>query len=163
MLIKIHLEHAEGSRLLLVSHSRMMFTLSLGALAGVVTLFAAVLRLGGEKVLATATPLEIILAATSMALLVCGCLIATNALRAAASAAVDLQANPFWNAEAHLDALLKPDETDEKAVLGNLVRALTQRLEYEKPQRPRTRAIACCLVFGLACACMSLFAQWTPS
>lgn len=163
MLIKIHLEHTEGSRLLLVSHSRMMFTLALGALAAVVTLYAAVLRLGGEKALMTATISEIALAVASLVLLVTGSLLATGGLRTAASSAVDLQANPFRNAEPFIEGLLQPSVKDEKVVLDNLVEALARRLESEKPHPPKTLLISCCLFLGLAFACLSLFAQWLPT
>ncbi|WCM23655.1 hypothetical protein NDK50_22640 [Paraburkholderia bryophila] len=44
--VKIRLEPIEGARLLLTSHLRMMFTLLLGALAGLITLFASILRFG---------------------------------------------------------------------------------------------------------------------
>lgn len=163
MLIKVHLENAEGARLFLVSHSRMMFTLALGALAAVVTLYAAVLRLGGEKALMTATTVEIALATASLGLLVTGSLFATSALRAAATSAVDLQTDPFSNAEPFIQGLLQSSATNEKVVLDNLVEILMRRLEREKPQPPKTIAIACCLFSGLACAGLSLVSQWLPS
>ena len=43
-LIKVYLEHVTHARHLVTAHLRLMFTLSLGALAGVVTLYGATLR-----------------------------------------------------------------------------------------------------------------------
>lgn len=66
-LVRVHLECVNGTRQLMLGHQRLMFTLSLGALAGAITLFAAALRLGGPEML----PLPPLSAALSLTALAC--------------------------------------------------------------------------------------------
>jgi len=60
--VKIHLEHVTGCRQLLLAHLRMIFTLSLGSLAGLVTLYASVMRFGSAASDQICTPTHILLA-----------------------------------------------------------------------------------------------------
>lgn len=54
-LVKIYLEQVSVSRGLVTVYLRLMFTLSLGALAGVITLYGAVLRFSAAASLDTIT------------------------------------------------------------------------------------------------------------
>ncbi|WP_205584535.1 hypothetical protein, partial [Pseudomonas aeruginosa] len=55
-LVKIYLEQVSSSRNLVTVYLRLMFTLSLGALAGVITLYGTMLRFGTSASISMITP-----------------------------------------------------------------------------------------------------------
>jgi hypothetical protein len=154
--VKIHLEHAEGSRLLLVSHSRLMFTLSLGALAGTVTLFAAALRQSGPPSIALLGLAPIVLAALSLAFLVTAAILATRVLHSAASAATELLRQPFPNAERELEEAFDNEFSNEQTILDRVASTILLRLKKETAHQPRTIGITLFLIAGLCAAGLAL-------
>ncbi len=67
--VRLHIEQVAASRQFLLTHLRLMFTLSLGALASVVTLYGAGLRLGTSASFDTMRPLSFVVATVALFLL----------------------------------------------------------------------------------------------
>lgn len=74
---------------------RLMFTLSLGALAGVITLYGTMLRFGTSASISMITPLEVVLAIAALAALVTSALLSARALQKSAFDVAPLLHNPF--------------------------------------------------------------------
>ena len=130
--VKLHVEQVAASRQLLVTHLRLMFTLSLGSLAGVVTLYAAALRFGSVSAVSTQLYWPSVLAAVAaLGFLVASALLSAQALQRAARAAAAFLTNPFPDAERQLHSLFHDHDGDENAILAETIAILERRLAAE--------------------------------
>lgn len=118
-LVKIYLEQSSGSRALVVSHTRVMLTLSIAVMAGFVTVFAAMLRTGYPQAAGWMQPLPAALALSGLGLLMASALWSTKALSLAAKVATHLLRDPFPSARRELEEIF--DAKSEDIVLDNLV------------------------------------------
>lgn len=151
-LIKIYLEQVAHARHLITAHLRLMFTLSLGALAGVVTLYGATLRLGAGTGIVTLDRLQVVLGLCALAALVASALLSATALRRAASAALTYVHDPFPGAAAEIAAIFEADELDERQVLRRLYLALDIKSERRPVFRPEAGLSTALLIIGLLLA-----------
>ncbi|HEJ1874583.1 TPA: hypothetical protein SLV52_003098, partial [Pseudomonas aeruginosa] len=103
-LVKIYLEQVSSSRNLVTVYLRLMFTLSLGALAGVITLYGTMLRFGTSASISMITPLEVVLAIAALAALVTSALLSARALQKSAFDVAPLLHNPFPSADSVIDS-----------------------------------------------------------
>jgi hypothetical protein len=117
-LVKIYLENASGSRALIVSHTRVMLTLAIAAIAAFVTIYAAMLR-GAASTVAGIQPVSGNLALGGLGLLVASALLSTRAIALAAKVSTDLLRNPFPTARKELEMMF--EARNEDIVLDNLV------------------------------------------
>lgn len=155
--LKVHLEHAQGARLLLMNHLRLMFTLSLGALAAVVTLYGAVLRFGLDT---TAFPLRqeaVGVAFLALAALVVSALLSARALQRTASKAALLLHEPFPGSEDDLERIMRDTDIDETEILAHFVRTITARIEAEPVTRIGMTVNTLLLVTGVGLAGLAFF------
>ncbi|OEZ27409.1 hypothetical protein [Variovorax boronicumulans] len=154
-LVKIHLEHIEGSRLLAVSHLRMMFTLSLGALAGLITLYASVLRFGSAVSGAPNDPLRVDFAVTALALVVASALLSAIGLQRASASSSNFLRDPFPDAEIVMTGLAGDTHADEHQILRQLDEMLEVRLSRQPQFKARTLATNTLLICGIMFAGLS--------
>ena len=111
-LVKIYLEQVSSSRNLVTVYLRLMFTLSLGALAGVITLYGTMLRFGTSASISMITPLEVVLAIAALAALVTSALLSARALQKSAFDVAPLLHNPFPSADSVIDSIFDADDID---------------------------------------------------
>lgn len=128
---------------------RLMFTLSLGALAGVITLYGTMLRFGTSASISMITPLEVVLAIAALAALVTSALLSARALQKSAFDVAPLLHNPFPSADSVIDSIFDADDIDERQILRKLYFALDKTVEHQPPLRLSTRLITLFLIGGL--------------
>jgi hypothetical protein len=155
--LKVHLEHAEGARLLLMNHLRLMFTLSLGALAAVVTLYGAVLRFGLEPAAFPLRDQAIAVAIAALTALVASALLSARSLQRTASKAALLLHEPFPGSEADLERIMSDSDIDETEILTHFVRTITARIEAEPVTRISMTLNVVLLVGGVGLAGSAFF------
>ncbi|MFC0216767.1 hypothetical protein ACFFJ7_00010 [Pseudochelatococcus lubricantis] len=152
-LVKIYIEQSNGSRALVVSHTRVMLTLAIAAMAGFVTVLAAILR-GNPQAFATSQPVPAGLALCGLALLVTSALWATRALALAAHVATSLLRDPFPTARKELEEMFGARHED--VVLDNLVAAVQLHIADTAPARNFSTYATISLVAGATLAAASL-------
>ncbi|UTN84055.1 hypothetical protein NMC41_19305 [Pseudomonas aeruginosa] len=130
-LVKIYLEQVSSSRNLVTVYLRLMFTLSLGALAGVITLYGTMLRFGTSASISMITPLEVVLAIAALAALVTSALLSARALQKSAFDVAPLLHNPFPSADSVIDSIFDADDIDERQILRKLYFALDKTVEHQ--------------------------------
>ncbi|HHW2860658.1 hypothetical protein CJU24_22995 [Pseudomonas aeruginosa] len=148
-LVKIYLEQVSSSRNLVTVYLRLMFTLSLGALAGVITLYGTMLRFGTSASISMITPLEVVLAIAALAALVTSALLSARALQKSAFDVAPLLHNPFPSADSVIDSIFDADDIDERQILRKLYFALDKTVEHQPRLRLSTRLITLFLIGGL--------------
>lgn len=153
--VKIHLEHVTGCRQLLLAHQRMIFTLSLGSLAGLVTLYASVMRFGSAASDQIYTPTHILLAVIALVALVASALLSAYYLQQASREAAQVLANPFPNCEENLTALFADPSLDEHQIVRHAMEAIDIRLERQPTLNIKTRAITILLTLSICAAGLS--------
>jgi hypothetical protein len=153
-LVKVHLESVTGTRQLVLAHQRLMFTLSLGALAGVITLFAAALRLGGPGLLPLPT-LSAVLASFSLVSLTASALISAATLQIATQKASRFLREPFPGAAEDLYRLFASGSSDETQIVSGVLDVLERRVKAEPVIQPRTFLTTFLLLSGVASAAAS--------
>ena len=148
--VKIHLEHIEGARLLLTSHLRMMFTLSLGALAGLITLYASILRFGSVD-------LHVGFAMAALASMVVSALLSAASLQRASADAALLLRDPFPDTDNALTNIFDKVDADERQILQSVNQALEARVARHPGFDANTRTPTVLLVVGVVMAGLSFF------
>lgn len=152
-LVKIYLEQSNGSRALAVSHTRVMLTMSLASMAGLVTVFAAMLRSGNPEATEWMQPLPAGLALSGLGLLVASALWATKALSLAAKAATNILQDPFPTARKELQEMF--DAKNEDVVLDRLVATVQLHIADNAPSNNLSVYATMSLVAGTALAAAS--------
>ncbi len=150
-LVRVHLESVSGTRQLVLGHQRLMFTLSLGTLAGVITLFAAALRLGGPPMLPL-PPLSAGLALLALAALTASALLSAATLQQATRQASRFLREPFPEASEDLARLFAPEAGDETAIVTGALEILERRVRAEPVVAPRTWWTTSLLLCGVVAA-----------
>lgn len=148
-LVRVHLDSVGGTRQLVLGHQRLMFTLSLGALAGVITLFAAALRLGGPQMLPL-PPLPAGLALLALTALTASALLSAVTLQDATRQASRFLREPFPGAGRELARLFSPTAGDETAIVTGLLDVLARRVQAEPVVEPSTWWTTSLLLIGVA-------------
>lgn len=138
---------------------RLMFTLSLGALAGVITLYGTMLRFGTSASISMITPLEVVLAIAALAALVTSALLSARALQKSAFDVAPLLHNPFPSADSVIDSIFDADDIDERQILRKLYFALDKTVEHQPPLRLSTRLITLFLIGGLFLTGVSFYCE----
>lgn len=152
-LVKIYLEQSSGSRALVVSHTRVMLTLAIAAMAAFVTVYAAMLR-GTTQAAEWIQPVPVGLALGGFALLVASALLATRALSLAAKIATDLLRDPFPTARKELEMMF--DARNEDIVLDNLVTTVQLHILDTVPGKNFSAFATISLIAGAILAAASL-------
>ncbi len=151
-LVKIYIEQSNGSRALIVSHTRVMLTLAIAAMAGFVTVYAAVLR-SDPQAIGWIQPIPAGLALCGLSLLVASALFAIKALSLAAKVATDLLRDPFPTASKELEIMFGAQ--DEDVVLDNLVATVQLHLLDTVPGNNFSTLATISLLAGIALAAAS--------
>lgn len=154
-LVKVYLEQVTHARHLVTAHLRLMFTLSLGALAGVVTLYGATLRVGIANGIGALDRSEVLTGLVALASLVASALLSATALRRAAFEAVSFVHNPFPNAAAEIATIFETDGLNESEILRKLYAAIDKGLEGQPMFKVAARLSTALLIFGLLAAGLS--------
>lgn len=148
-LVKIHLEQTTGAHRLATTHLRVMFTLSLGVLAGVVTLYGAMLRLASPSDFSALTIYHAAMAVGALAALVASALLSARALQQAASATIPFLRDPFPNADSEIDSIFESEDIDENQVLRRLYLAVSRGVESQPVLKVDARLCTSLMVVGL--------------
>lgn len=153
--VKIHLEHVAGSRQLLLTHQRMIFTLSLGSLAGLVTLYASVLRFGSTAADQIYTPAHLLFAAIALVSLVGAALLSAYSLQRASTEAAQMLSDPFPNFNEALTALFVDASLDEHEIVRHTLEAMDVRLARQPLLGIKMGATTVLLTLGIGAAGLS--------
>lgn len=151
-LVRIQLDQASGTRTLVASHLRLMFGLSLAAIAGAVTMIGAVFRTGLTAVTLREDALTIGLIAACLGLFTLAAVFALVRSRAVARQSAAILKDPFPMAEADVRRLLSkpgPDE-EEEAILDTLSRVLISRVEADRAISTSSTLVVSLILAGLA-------------
>lgn len=148
-LVKIYLEQISVSRDLVTIYLRLMFTLSLGTLAGVVTLYGAILRFSANTSLSMITMLEAASAVIALGALVASALLSARALQQSAFDAAPFLHNPFPDAGSVIDSIFQLDELDEQQILNKLYFSINKLVEHQPALRVNARLTTAFLIAGL--------------
>lgn len=148
-LVKIHLEQVTGAHRLATTHLRVMFTLSLGVLAGVVTLYGAMLRFVSPTEFHAITIYNWVLAIAALAALVASALLSARALQQAASATMPFLRDPFPNAGSEIGSIFESDELDESEILRRLYFAVSKGVESQAILKVDARLCTTLMIVGL--------------
>ncbi|MFK3789172.1 MULTISPECIES: hypothetical protein [Pseudomonas] len=148
-LVKIYLEQVSVSRGLVTVYLRLMFTLSLGALAGVVTLYGAILRFSVSASLDMITLLEATSAVMALGALVTSALLSARALQQSAFDVAPFLRDPFPNAGSVIDSIFQSKELDEQQIVDRLYFAIGKIVEHQPVLRVSTRLTTVLLILGL--------------
>lgn len=151
-LIKIYVEQMQGARHLVLTHLRLMFALGLGALAGVITLYAAMLRFGPAIESLEPHILQVVLALSSLAAMIASALLTAFALQRTADSAVLYLQDPFPNSGPEIDAIFHADTHNEIEILHNLYRTVENGLSIQPKLQLATRLSTILLIIGLFAA-----------
>lgn len=148
-LARVHLDSVGGTRQLVLGHQRLMFMLSLGALAGSITLFAAALRVSGAEMLPL-PPLPAALALAALAAFTGSALLSAATLQKATRQASRFLREPFPDAGAQLSQLFSPEAGDETRILASVLDVLERRIQAEPVVEARTWWTTSLLLAGVA-------------
>lgn len=151
-LVKIQLEQIAHARHLITAHLRLMFTLSLGALAGVVTLYGATLRLGAGSGIATLSRLQVALGIGALVVLIMSALLSAAALRRAARTALDFVHDPFPGSREELAAIFEANDLDESQILRKLYHVVGFASEGQPVFKVEAGLSTALLIIGLLAA-----------
>lgn len=150
---RIYLDHMQVARHFVVTYLRFIFTLSLGALAGLVTLCAAMLRVNAPpSSFGTREGIQAMLIMAALAALVTSAMFASAALRRIADATLSFLHNPFPKSGAEVDAIFQDAELDENEIMLKLYRAISAGLDMQPNFTTETRFSTACLLLGLLAA-----------
>ncbi|WP_210270061.1 hypothetical protein [Aureimonas mangrovi] len=152
-LVKIYIEHTNGSRALLMSHARIMLTLAIAAMAGFITVYAAMLR-SNPAGLDWIEPIPAFLALSGLALIVTSALLSSRALSLAAKVATDLLRDPFPTAQRELREMF--DAKNEDIVLSSLVATIQLHIADTAPKNNHSVYATMSLIAGTILAAASL-------
>ncbi len=155
-LVKIYLEQVSVSRRLVTVYLRLMFTLSLGTLAGVVTLYGAILRFSSPANFEVITLLEVISAVMALGALVTSALLSARALQQSAFDVAPFLRDPFPTAGTVIDSIFQSKELDEQQIVGRLYFAIGKIVEHQPSLRVNARLTTMFLVVGLFLTGISL-------
>lgn len=150
-LAKVYLEHTQGARQLVMAHLRQMFTLSLGALAGIITLYGTILRFGSANSISAITYYEIALGILGLAALIASALITASALQRAAFDSV----NRLSYQAPEIDVIFRDEALNENEILLKLYVAVSKGLETQVLFKRETRWSVGLLIAGLLAAVTS--------
>ena len=150
--VKIHLEHVSGTRQLLMNHLKLMFTLSLGALAGVMTLYGAVLRFGSSPAFDALTRPGVLLGFAALASLVGSALLAARGLQHAAGEAARSMRDPIPGASDAATVIFEDPAASEGDVTEALFKLMSAMSEGQPTMQASTWPNMLLLVLGLTFA-----------
>jgi hypothetical protein len=154
-LIKIHVEQVQSIRHLVMVHLRMMFTLSLGSIAGIVTLYGAVLRFGSTADTKNIGSLSVALGITGLAAMVASAFLAASALQRSADGVMPYLQDPFPNSGPEIDAIFHADTHNELEILHNLYRTVENEFSAQPKLKTGSRLSTALLIVGLLTAGLS--------
>jgi len=158
-LVRIHIDQTAGTRGLVAGHLRLLFGLSIGALASAMTVIGALLRTG---MLAFGYPDDlprIVLVGLCPVLLTMGAIIALVQSRRTAKLSAELLRDPFPRAEAEVERLMRVDEADEAAILATLSDVLRSRVTGDQTDLPSVLPVTFLILSGIAAGGAGLMMQ----
>jgi hypothetical protein len=147
--VKIHLEHLQGARMLLLNHLRLTFGLSLSAVAGLVTIYGAALRMGVELGSDPASVMRICFAVSAIVILVLSALLATRSVRKVAASIAHLTRQPFPNSDAEMAQIFEDSSADEVVIMENILKVMMLRIASEPSLTPATGVTTVLLIAGV--------------
>jgi hypothetical protein len=150
-LTKVYLEHTQAARQLVVAYLRQMFTLTIGLIAGVVTLYGALLRFGPEHIFNSITYIEVALALFAISALISSALITASALQRAAFHSV----NRLSSQAPEIEEIFQNQALEEREILLKLYAATATGFETQVLFKRETRVGICLLIIGLLSAVAS--------
>lgn len=149
ILVKIYLEQSAASRELATIYLRLMFTLSLGALAGAITLYGAILRINPTEIFNLITVQAAVIAIAALGTLITSALLSARALQQSAFDAAPLLHNPFPSAETVIDEIFHHETLNERQILGKLYFTVSKNVEDQPALRVQARVTTLLLITGL--------------
>lgn len=124
--IKVHVDRAAGARLLVASYFRLIFTLSLGTLAAIVTLGSAWARFGSTSDTGIGDPVAIALTFSTIVTLVFSAVLAANGLRRAVGRSIRSVRDPLPISGNTIDDSLRKDGSNENEIFGHIMDSIDE-------------------------------------
>lgn len=151
-LIRVQLEQSAGTRALMAGHLRLMFGLSLAAIAGAATMISGLLQAKADEISLREDAVLVVLILLCVAFFMGAAVLALFRSRAVVRQAASLLLDPFPGADNDFKRLLsRPrDNEDEEEILDALANVLLSRFEADKSVVTDSGIIIGLVLAGLA-------------
>ena len=124
--IKVHVDRAAGARLLVASYFRLIFTLSLGTLAAIVTLGSAWARFGSTSNTGIGDPVAMALTLSTILTLIMSAVLAANGLRRAVGRSIRSVRDPLPKSGSMIDDSLRKEGVTENEIFGHVMDSMDE-------------------------------------
>ena len=156
-LTKIHLAQLDASRNLRVGHVKLTFGLSVGTLAGFLTLISAFARFMDDFPTWPADMVGLSVLAFGMGCLVVAAAVAITQYRATVERSADMLLRPYPNSEQDLNDILTGQPADEMAYLDSLSDILRARTQDKRQYQPPSSMVLVLIITGAVATTFALF------
>lgn len=156
-LVKLHLVQSEATRNLRVGHVKLTFALSLGALAGFLTLISAFARFVDDFPTWPNDRGGLLLLALGLGSLMAAAIVAILQYHATVERSADLLLRPYPKAEAEFQSILSEQSLDETAYLDRLSTILRTRTQDARQHQPPSSVVLVLILIGATVTAISLF------
>ncbi|HRM73970.1 MAG TPA: hypothetical protein PLI13_04570 [Paracoccus sp. (in: a-proteobacteria)] len=156
-LAKMYLVQAEATRNLRVGHVKLTFGLSLGALAGFLTVISALARFVADFPTWPADMGGILVLGFGLGVLLLAAIVAISQYRATVERTADLLLHPYPKAEAEFQAILQDHSLDETGYLDKLSTILRTRTEDARQHQAPSSLVLVLILIGAMVTSIALF------
>lgn len=156
-LIRIYLAQLDASRNLRVGHVKLTFALSVGTLAGFLTLISAFARFIDDFPTWPADMAGLSILAFGMSCLVVAAAVAITQYRATVERSADMLLRPYPDAEADVHAILAGEPTNEMDYLDRLSAILRARTQDARQYQPPSSMVLVLIIIGSVATTVALF------
>ncbi|MFQ8433250.1 hypothetical protein [Amaricoccus sp. W119] len=156
-LVRMYLAQLEGTRSLRVGHVKLTFGLSLGALAGVLTVISALARFTENYPEWPEDRIPILLLVSGLGGLLAAAVTAISHYRTVVEGSADLLLRPYPGAELEFNGILSGTPEDETAYLDSLSAILSARTRDSRQHHPPSSVVLLLVLFGTTATGVALF------
>ncbi len=156
-LTKIYLAQLDASRNLRVGHVKLTFALSVGTLAGFLTLISAFARFIDDFPTWPTDMTGLSILAFGMSCLVVAAAVAITQYRATVERSADMLLRPYPDAEADVHAILSGQPANEMEYLDRLSAILRARTQDKRQYQPPSSMVLVLITIGAVATTVALF------
>jgi hypothetical protein len=154
--IKVHVERASGATMLVASYFRLIFTLSLGTLAAVVTLGTTWARFGRPNALNLNDPRTVAASMAAGTFLIVSAVLAANGLREAAGGSLKSVRDPLPENGTDIETALVQRDITEHDIFRHMVKAIDEIANSSAANRPSFLPPLIAYVLAVICALLTI-------
>ena len=149
-------KHAVGATLLVASYFRLIFTLSLGTLAAIVTLGSTWARFGGVGDPGLNDPVVLATSAVGVIFLILSAVLAANGLRQAAGGSINSVRDPLPKSGSAIENALVNDDVTETEIFRHVMVAIDEIANSDKLNAPSFMPPLLAYLCFIICAVVSI-------